>query len=97
MLVLLLSESETVTGCLREAVVEGFRSWCGEGLRLMEAVWMVEASSRAGLDIVGALGWVGVRGISGYGMNGYLPYRCRWWAYEFHREFVFCIGASNLL
>lgn len=58
MLVLLFSESETVTGCLREAVVEGLRSWRGEGLRLMEAVWMVEASSRAGEDIVGfSLGW----------------------------------------
>lgn len=57
MLVLLFSESETVTGCLREAVVEGLTSWCGEGARLREAVWMVEASSRAGEGIVVVVGW----------------------------------------
>lgn len=60
MLVLLFADSETVTGILREAAVEGLMSWWGEGLRLMDALWMVEASSRAGEGIVGvALGWVG--------------------------------------
>jgi hypothetical protein len=60
MLVLLLADSETVTGILREAAVEGLMSWWGEGLRFMEALCRVEASSRAGEGIVGfCLGWGG--------------------------------------
>lgn len=48
MLELLFSESGIVTGSLREAAVEGLRSWRGEGARLMEALWIVDASSMAG-------------------------------------------------
>ena len=54
-------ESETVTGCFSEAVVDGFRSWEGEGVRLIEAVWMVSATWR-GMeeDMVGCEGWTGL-------------------------------------
>lgn len=41
------------TGRLLEAAVEGLRSWAGSGWCFMEADWMVEAISIAGLDIVG--------------------------------------------
>jgi hypothetical protein len=39
-----------LTGIFSDAVVEGFRSWEGEGARFREAVWIVEASSRAGFS-----------------------------------------------
>jgi len=39
-----------LTGIFSDAVVEGFRSWEGEGARFREAVWIVDASSRAGLS-----------------------------------------------
>lgn len=32
-----------MTGSFWEAAVEGLRSWVGDGLRFMEAVWMVSA------------------------------------------------------
>lgn len=41
------------TGCFCEALVEGLRSWVGEGARLREKDWRVEARVGAGLvDIV---------------------------------------------
>lgn len=43
---------EALTGCFSEAAVEGLRSWVGDGARFMEAVWIVSASSRAGLDAI---------------------------------------------
>ena len=46
-----LVEIECVrTGTLRDAAVEGLRSWCGEGARLREADWRVEARVMAGSD-----------------------------------------------
>lgn len=44
--------SSTVTGIFCEAAVEGLRSWVGEGARLMEADWMVDASSIAGFEAI---------------------------------------------
>ena len=41
---------ESLTGVFCEALVEGLRSWDGEGARLMEAVWMVSAISRGRLE-----------------------------------------------
>lgn len=41
-----------VAGSFSEAAVEGFRSWAGDGWRLREADWRVEASSMAGLDAI---------------------------------------------
>lgn len=43
---------EALTGCFSEAAVEGLRSWVGDGARFMDAVWIVSASSRAGLDAI---------------------------------------------
>lgn len=40
------------TGNFFEAAVEGLRSWWGEGERLREADWMVEAMSRGRFDMV---------------------------------------------
>jgi hypothetical protein len=45
-----------LTGIFSDAVVEGFRSWEGEGARFREAVWIVEASSRAGFSAMMATG-----------------------------------------
>lgn len=42
----------TVAGSFWEAAVEGFRSWAGDGWRLREADWRVEAISMAGLDAI---------------------------------------------
>lgn len=41
------------TGRFSEAAVEGLRSWAGSGWCLMEADWMAEAISTAGLDMMG--------------------------------------------
>lgn len=35
-------------------MVEGLRSWAGSGWCLIDADWMVDAKSTAGLDMVGA-------------------------------------------
>lgn len=59
MLELLFSESGIVTGSLREAAVEGLRSWRGEGARLMEALWIVDASSMAGEEDIVRFAWGG--------------------------------------
>ena len=40
------------TGLLREAAVDGFRSWAGDGFRLIDADCIVEAMSIAGFAIV---------------------------------------------
>ena len=40
------------TGCLVDALVEGFMSWAGEGSRFMDADCMVEAMSMAGFDMI---------------------------------------------
>lgn len=42
------------TGLLAEAAVDGLRSCWGEGCRLMEAAWMVEAISPTRLAIFGS-------------------------------------------
>lgn len=46
------SEAEVERGIFSDAAVEGFMSWVGEGARLMDAVWMVDASSMAGFDAI---------------------------------------------
>lgn len=49
------------TGRLVDAAVEGLRSWAGSGWRFMEADWIVEAMSTAGLDILWCCGVVVVK------------------------------------
>ena len=49
------------TGRLVDAAVEGLRSWAGSGWRFMEADWIVEAMSTAGLDILWCYGGVVVK------------------------------------
>lgn len=46
------SGSTTVAGIFFDAAVDGLRSWLGEGCRLIEAVWIVDASSDTGLDAI---------------------------------------------
>ena len=52
MLLVLQMEVVGETGRFWEAVVEGLRSWAGSGLCLMEADWIAEAMSTAGLDML---------------------------------------------
>lgn len=40
------------TGILEDADVDGLRSWDGEGARLREADWSVDANSMAGLEAI---------------------------------------------
>ena len=40
------------TGLLMDAAVDGFRSWTGDGFRLMDADCIVDAMSMAGFAIV---------------------------------------------
>lgn len=44
-----------LTGCLLLAAVEGLRSWCGEGWRLMEADWIADAMSMGTEDMASLL------------------------------------------
>ena len=58
------------TGRLVDAAVEGLRSWAGSGWRFMEADWIVEAMSTAGLDILWCCGVVVVWWCGDQGWNG---------------------------
>ena len=40
------------TGLITDAAVDGFRSWTGDGFRLMDADCIAEATSMAGFVIV---------------------------------------------
>ncbi len=48
------SRRSTLTGILSDAAVEGLMSCSGEGLKFMDAVWMVSAISSGSEDIMTA-------------------------------------------